>query len=104
MEDFAANRYYEDIGIRDKVRVIAREANKVKITDSFENVHVILNDDGIDVRTEDGNIVISSGDAGFHTEDSNKLIMTTEETEDQFFGSQKIHEINLDSSDIKGEE
>lgn len=104
MEDFAANRYYEDIGIRDKVRVIAREANRVKITDNFENVHVILNDDDIDVRNENGNIVISSGDTGFRTEDTNKLTMTTEETEDQFFSSQRINEINLNSSDIKGEE
>lgn len=104
MKDFAANRYYEDIGIRDRVRIIAREANRVKITDNFENLHVILNDDEIDVKNEDGNIVISSSDAGFKTKDSNHLIMTTEETEDQFFASQKIGEINLNTQDIKGEE
>jgi hypothetical protein len=104
MEDLVTNEYADTVGIRDSVRIIAREANKVVITDDFENMHVVLNDDSIDVKNDDGNIVISSGDAGFSTENTNELIMTTDETDEQAFVSQRIHEINLDSLDINGEE
>lgn len=84
----------------DRVRVISRVENKIRITDNFENMHIIFNNDDIKVMDSNGELIIKSESAGFQEVNENELLMTTDESEDQAFASQIIAEINHFSKDI----
>ena len=83
---------------RDRVRLITRTANAIEYKDN--ELHLVFNDDNIVPRVEDTNtLIINSPNAGFSNSDTNNMIMSTEETEQQSFAHQIIDEINRLSSD-----
>jgi hypothetical protein len=84
----------------DRVRVISKVENRIRITDNYENMHIIFNNDDIQVTDSNGELIIKSESAGFQEVNENELLMTTDVTEDQVNASQIIDEINHFSKDI----
>lgn len=98
--DKYTHEYEDKTRIRDRVRIISRTANRIEYTDSETELHLVFNDDEIMVGTEDTNILnIKSSTAGFATANTNDLVMSTEENEQQAFAHQVIDEINKLSGD-----
>lgn len=84
----------------DRVRVISRAQNKIRITDNFEEMHIIFEDDNIKVKDSNGELIINSESAGFEEVNDNELLMLAEGSDEQTFASQVIREINHFSKDI----
>lgn len=96
-----SHKYTDKVNIEDRVRIITRDANMIKYTDNYENVHLILNNDDIKPYVdENGNLIVNNG-AGLSVKIPNELIYSADETYD-VFGSQNISNINDNTIDIVG--
>jgi hypothetical protein len=112
--------YGEHVGPVDRVRIIAREANYIRYTDEYGNLHVVFNDNDFSATTENENeLVLHSSkavddaydgvdftvvntDSGIENPrigDKNKILMTTDETLQQAFAGQVIGQVNYTSFD-----
>ena len=93
--------YHEPCMIRDRVRIIATTADKLDhFYDSDGELQLILNNETVEVNTDNGILEIKSNNSSFEVIGNNMLEMTTTETEQDVFGIQHIGEINSDSIDI----
>ena len=96
-----SHHYYDSCMIRDRVRIISSTANKLDhFYDSDGELQLILNEETVEVNTEDGILKITSNNSSFKVIDNNIIEMTTSENEQDVFGIQRIGEINSDSIDI----
>ena len=93
------NEYEAECNPKDRVRLIARTANRIEYHDSKTELHLIFNDDEIIAGSDDNELVVISNNAGFRSENENDFIMSTEENEQQAFAHQVIDEINKYSGD-----
>ena len=91
----------DKVNIDDRVRIIVRDANMLKYTDNYENIHLILNNDDIKSHIDDNGNLIVSNNSGLSVKLPNDLIYYHDETND-VFGSQEIGNINDDTMDIVG--
>lgn len=91
----------DKVNIDDRVRIIVRDANMLKYTDNFENIHLILNNDDIKSHIDDNGNLIVSNNSGLSVKLPNDLIYYHDEAHD-VFGSQEIGNINDDTMDIVG--
>ena len=96
-----SHRYSENVSIDDRVRIITRDANMIKYTDNYENIHLILNDPDVETTVdEDGNLIVNDT-SGLSVSIPNYLILTTDEKDNDVFNSQDIEDIS-ESIDILG--
>jgi hypothetical protein len=96
-----SHTFYDSCTIRDRVRIISTTANKLDhFYDSDGELNLILNEETVEVNTEDGILKITSDNSSFKVINNNMLEMTTDENEQDVFGIQRIGEINSDSIDI----
>jgi uncharacterized protein (DUF1499 family) len=63
-------------------------------------MNLLLNNETTVVTTTDSVLKISSTNSGFKVIDENEIQMTTDETEQDVFGIQRIGEINTTSIDL----
>ena len=96
------SHYQSDrVNINDRVRIIVRDANMLKYTDNYENIHLILNNDDIKSHIDENGNLIVSNNAGLSVSIPNDLIYHQDESQDAF-GNQNIENINDDTMDIIG--
>ena len=96
------SHYQSDkVNINDRVRIIVRDANMLKYTDNYENIHLILNNDDIKSHIDENGNLIVSNNAGLSVSIPNDLIYHQDESQDAF-GNQNSENINDDTMDIIG--
>ena len=94
------NSYKDSIIPNDRVRIISKNGNYIKYTDSATQISLVFNNDEIIAGVNGENkLKISSGTSGFNTANENDLVMSTDESDQEMFINQLIAEINKDSSD-----
>lgn len=112
--------YREHVGPVERIRIIVREANYIRYTDDYGNLHVVFNDNDFSASVGNENELVlhsskSSDDAYDGVDftvvntdsgipnptlaDKNKLLMTTDETLQQAFAGQVLGQINYTSFD-----
>lgn len=96
-----SNRYSDKVNIDDRVRIIVRDANMIKYTDNYENIHLILNNDEIEASVDENGNLIVNDESGLSISIPNDLVLTTDENDNDVFGSQDIEDLT-ESSDILG--
>jgi hypothetical protein len=84
----------EHLAPRDRIRIISRSGSRIEYTDNNTMLHLIFDDDGIIVNTDDNILTISSSNAGFRYENGNDMIITTDEDDQSVYPAQVIDEIN----------
>lgn len=93
--------YHEPVMIRDRVRIIATNADTFDhFYDTDGELQLVLNNETTEVNTDDGILTITSDNSSFRVIDDNLVEMTTNESEQDVFGIQRIGEINSNSIDI----
>ena len=89
-----SHKYDDKVCIDDRIRMITRDANMIKYTDNYENIHLILNDPDVEASVdENGNLIVNNG-SGLSVTIPNELIYSTDEEEHDVFGSQDIEDIS----------
>ena len=73
----------------------------LKYTDNYENIHLVLNDDEIEVTIDENGNLIVNDESGLSVSIPNDLILTTDEDKHDVFGSQDIEDLT-ESTDILG--
>ena len=73
----------------------------IKYTDNYENIHLILNNDEIEASVDENGNLIVNDESGLSISIPNDLILTTDENDNDVFGSQDIEDLT-ESSDILG--
>ena len=96
-----SHRYGDNVSIDDRVRIITREANMLKYTDNYENIHLVLNDDEIEATIDENGNLIVNDESGLSVSIPNDLILNTDEDKHDVFGSQDIEDLT-ESTDILG--
>ena len=96
-----SHRYDDKVNIDDRVRIIVRDANMIKYTDNYENIHLILNNDEIEASVDENGNLIVNDESGLSISIPNDLVLTTDENDNDVFGSQDIEDLT-ESSDILG--
>ena len=99
--DFS-HKYSDKVNIDDRIKIIKTTANTIEYTDDFENIHIILNNDEVEAHVDnDGNLIVNN-ESGLSISLPNDLIYSTDEDDQDVFGSQNINKINDGSIDILG--
>lgn len=92
------NEYSYDVTVKDSIKVVVKTDNAIEYYD--DNIRISLSNEEAKANLDENGNLIVSDNSGLSVEIPNNLLLDTNEDEEQWFASQKISEINKDTTNI----